>query len=178
MAELTQEQKQQVARWAKEGARLADIQKRIREELGISMTYMDARLLVIELGLELKDVARPAAKSPAPAPAPMPPPVPGRGGRAPAADVADSDEAADWGADEPQGGAGPGAVQVDVDRIMKPGSLVSGTVKFSDGTNATWALDQFGRLALGGTGPGYKPSQQDIMEFQVQLRKLLETRGF
>jgi hypothetical protein len=175
MAELTQEQKQQVARWAKEGARLADIQKRIREELGVSMTYMDARLLVIELGLELKDVARPVAKQPAPPPPPPPAPAAGRGGHAPA--DADADE--DWDAGEPEGGAGLGAaVQVDVDRIMKPGSLVSGTVKFSDGTNATWALDQFGRLALGGTGPGYKPSQQDVMAFQVQLRKLLETRGF
>jgi hypothetical protein len=171
MADLTQEQKQQVAQWAKEGARLADIQKRIREELGVSMTYMDARLLVIEMGLELKDVARPVAKPPA-----APAPVPGRAGPA-AASRGDAGD--DGDADEPEGDAGLGAaVQVEVDRIMKPGSLVSGSVKFSDGTNATWALDQLGRLALGGTGPGYKPSQQDIVEFQVQLRKLLETRGY
>jgi len=172
MAELTQEQKQQVAQWAKEGARLADIQKRIREDLGINMTYMEVRLLVIELGVALKDAVRPSKSPP-----PSPPPLPGKAERDVPGEAADVDD--DW----PAGGQGdaaglPSSVHVDVDRITKPGSLVSGSVNFSDGTKATWALDQFGRLMLGGTKPGYKPPQQDLMEFQVQLRKLLETRGY
>jgi hypothetical protein len=171
MADLTQEQKQKVAQWAKDGALLADIQKRIRDDLGISMTYMDVRLLVIELGLALKDTVRRAT------PPPQPPPVPVN------AEHDDFGEEAGVADARAAGGTGDSAglqspVQLEVDRITKPGSLVSGSVKFSDGTKATWALDQFGRLMLGGTKPGYKPPQQDLTEFQVQLRKLLETRGY
>ena len=67
---------------------------------------------------------------------------------------------------------------VTVDRIVKPGTLVSGNVTFSDGVGMGWGLDQFGRLALSGGKAGYKPSQQDLAAFQSQLRRVLEQKGF
>ena len=77
---------------------------------------------------------------------------------------------------EPMPGAG--GVSVDVDRIMRPGALVSGSVVFSDGVKATWALDQMGRLALGGTDKTYRPSAQDIQEFQTTIARELQKRGY
>ena len=120
--ELTPEQRQTIERWIKEGCGLSDIQKKLSAELGVSMTYMDVRLLVIDMGLKVKD------KVGAPAPA-MP------GGKT-----------VQGPADE--GPGSPSRLKVDVDRVTRPGSLVSGTVRFSDGVTASWMLDQFGRLAL------------------------------
>ena len=46
---LTAEQKQQVAGWFAAGASLDEIQKRVKAEFGIHMTYLDVRLMVAEL---------------------------------------------------------------------------------------------------------------------------------
>ena len=41
-----------------------------------------------------------------------------------------------------------------------------------------WTLDQFGRLALSGGEEGYKPSEEDVVEFQKQLDGALRGKGF
>jgi hypothetical protein len=38
-------------------------------------------------------------------------------------------------------------------------------------------LDQTGRPGLDPDTAGYRPSQEDIMEFQVQLRALIQQSG-
>jgi hypothetical protein len=65
-----------------------------------------------------------------------------------------------------------------MDSITLPGALVSGKATFSDGQTAIWMLDQTGRLGLDPDSPGYRPNQQDMMEFQVQLRNLMRSSGF
>ena len=80
------------------------------------------------------------------------------------------------GPDSPDSG-GTGGVAVTLDRIVKPGSVVSGTVRFSDGVSASWMLDQLGRLALDAGKPNYRPSPEDVQAFQVELRNLLQSRG-
>jgi hypothetical protein len=55
--------------------------------------------------------------------------------------------------------------------------LVSGKVTFSDGELGMWSLDQTGRPTLDFTTIGYQPSREDIMEFQQQLRALIEKSG-
>jgi hypothetical protein len=172
MPDLTPEQKKTITKWITEGASLADIQKRLREELGLSLTYIDVRLLVLDMGLSVKEKVRQAA--------PVGKDLGKAGSRAAEApeeddDAMDENEAA---APMPPDGAGARRVAVSLDRIVKPGALVSGTVTFGDGVTVGWALDQFGRLALTGGKPGYKPSQQDIMAFQSELRRLLEQKGF
>ena len=47
--ELTDSQKEAVAAWFAAGASLDEIQKRIKTEFGVHMTYLDVRLLVAEL---------------------------------------------------------------------------------------------------------------------------------
>lgn len=172
MAELTPEQKKTVAQWIQEGCSLADVQRRLRDELGTSLTYMDVRLLVIELGLSVREKSKPAA----------PAKDAGKAGDRAAAPQQDGQWDGDEGEDELPAvdapGAGGARVSVSLDRIVKPGALVSGTVSFSDGVSLGWALDQFGRLGLTGGKPGYKPSQQDLMAFQSELRRLLEQKGF
>ena len=74
--------------------------------------------------------------------------------------------------------AGSGAVKVEVDRLIKPGALVSGSVVFSDGVKAQWSLDQYGRLGLAGAKPGYRPSPADVQEFQQALQKELAKQGY
>ena len=46
---LSEEQKGIVAQWFAAGAGLAEIQKRISEEFGIDLTYLDVRLMVADL---------------------------------------------------------------------------------------------------------------------------------
>lgn len=147
--QLTVEQQAQVAAWVREGASLSDVQKRLAEELSISMTYMDVRFLVDDLDLTLAD----------------------KGPAQPTPDLSKSPE-------EQADAAASGTVSVDIDRVVRPGAVVSGNVTFSDGTKAEWYLDQMGRLGLAGVSESYQPSPDDLAEFQAQLQKALQSRGF
>lgn len=151
--ELNEVQKQSVAQWVRDGLGLSDIQKKIAEEIGIRMTFMDVRFLVIELGVDLHEPEAPREEERAAGD--LPPET------AESADVAP-----------------PGGVRVEVDRLVKPGAVVSGTVTFSDGATASWLLDQMGRLALDAADPEYRPSEEDVQAFQKELRTALQKRGF
>ncbi len=119
-----------------------DLQRRVKEEFDISLTYMDTRFLVLDLGINLVEamVEEPKIEE-KPAPTPT------------------------------------GLVSVTMDTLALPGALVSGKVEFSDGETAIWMLDQSGRPGLDPDTAGYRPSQPDVMEFQKQLRTLLESSG-
>lgn len=159
---LNNEQKQLVAQWVKEGCGLSEVQRRMTDQLKINLTYMDVRFLMIELGLDLQDKKSAAPVKDLSAAATPTPPA--------------AEEDALPGDLEPE--AMPGGVSVDIDRIVRPGALVSGSVVFSDGVKATWALDQAGRLALGGTDKTYRPSAADIQEFQMTIARELQKRGY
>ena len=147
--ELNDVQKQAVAEWVAEGLNLSDIQKRIKAELDISMTYMDVRFLVIDIGAEVKDKPEPVS--------------------------AKKDEDKPETANLEQGVSG---LAVEIDAITRPGAIVSGTVVFTDGIKASWYLDQSGRLALDAGEPGYKPSEGDLQVFQKKLASALKKKGF
>ena len=55
--------------------------------------------------------------------------------------------------------------------------MISGRVTFSDGQKAEWYLDQTGRLGLNASTPGYRPSKQDVMDFQMELERLAQSHG-
>ena len=163
---LTEQQKQDVRNWLAEGASLSDVQKRLREEHQVAMTYMDVRLMVLELGAPVKDK---------PQPKPVAAPAAADGGDAGEVGVAgEDDELPETAADAPAGG-----VSVSVDRVVQAGALASGTVTFSDGVTAKWMLDQMGRLGLSSVSkPGYRPSHEDVQAFQVELQNKLASRGY
>jgi len=123
---------------------MSDLQRHLKEQFGIAITYMDTRFLILDLGINLVE----ETKAPEKVEEPKAPP------------------------------AATGQVVVTMDTLTLPGALVSGRVTFSDGETAVWMLDQMGRPGLDPDTTGYRPSQEDIMEFQVQLRGLLQKSGF
>ena len=54
---LTSEHKEAVATWVAAGATLNEIQDRLKNELGVTLTFMDTRFLLSDLGLTLKPEA-------------------------------------------------------------------------------------------------------------------------
>lgn len=162
---LDDSQKQKVREWIEAGLKLSEIQDKLTKELGLKMTYMEVRFLIDDLGVKLKD-------KPKEAPANLSPPA-----AQPSQPVAAGQQPAAPGVPE-QPAAGAGKVSVTVDQITKPGALVSGKVTFSDGKSAEWYLDQMGRLGLAPKEQGYKPSQDDLMDFQAELQNELARLGF
>ncbi len=157
MSALTAEQRTQVARWVSEGATLSQVQERLRTELGLSMTYMDVRFLVDDLNLALVEKEEPKKAEEA------------------VADAAPAEPAAAAGAPPAQGA---GVVTVEVDTIAQPHAMVSGNVTFSDGEKADWYIDHQGRPGMAARTPGYRPTPQDITDFQVKLDAALRQAGY
>ena len=188
---LTAEQKQQVAGWFAAGASLDEIQKRVKAEFGIHMTYLDVRLMVAELPQPVEPEPEPPcapeagaqhesaeggpvageADPPGGAPAdstggaPRPEPPPGAPKRYDL-DAPDADE----------GKAVPD-VSVSVDTVVDPRFFASGDVTFSDGVTAKWYVSQDGRLGIDKAPEGYRPSPTDGVIFQQRLMEELRNRG-
>lgn len=156
---ITEEQRAAVRRWIEAGAGLADVQRRLKEEHGLSMTYLDVRFLVDDLDLSLKEPPR-------------------------AEDTTERLEAARQASpdspetpDAPMPPEGPARVRVTLDTVTRPHALISGRVTFSDGQGGEWHLDEMGRLAVNPSTPGYRPSQTDIMAFQIELQRMARSQG-
>lgn len=70
-------------------------------------------------------------------------------------------------------------VVVDLDDAMRPDTLVSGSVTFSDGITMGWQLSASGQLGLiPGDDPDYRPSPEDIQSFQSQLVEVFRKNGY
>jgi hypothetical protein len=189
---LTPEQKQTVSAWVAAGDNLSAIQKKLADQLKISLTYMDVRFLVDDLGLELKNAAPKADATDVTKGAAKPAAAPEKKGfldklkekvgvganddedEAPADDFAGEDDAAITAAPPP----GASTLKIEVDRLIRPGAVVSGTVTFSDGISGKWALDQAGRLMLETGRKDYRPSPADVQAFQRELSAQLQRHGF
>jgi len=160
---LNETQRQQIAAWLNDGAKLSEIQDRLAREFGLHLTYMEVRLLVDDLKLTPKDVE---PSLPAPPLVSAQPAAPPTGGPEREAELPGEQRAAS------------GEVSVTVDQIARPGAVVSGRVTFRDGQRADWYLDQMGRLGLIPQQQGYKPSPPDVQEFQMALQEELARMGF
>ncbi|GAA5124842.1 hypothetical protein JIN84_13230 [Luteolibacter yonseiensis] len=142
-SKLTQEQKEALKQWAAEGATMSDLQRRLKDDFDHTLTYMDTRFLILDLGIELIEEPKVVKKEEEEKPAPVP----------------------------------TGTVTTTMDTLTLPGALVSGKVTFSDGETGVWMLDQTGRPGLDPDTPGYRPTPEDIKEFQIQLRDLIQKSG-
>src|ERR1035441_10614725 len=165
---LDEAQRQKVVEWIGQGLKLSDIQNRLISEFHVTMTYMEARMLVDDLKLVPKDPEPVKPVESALAASAVPPAA---GARSPLAGP---------GAPMPNPGqpAGvPGKVTLSVDALTRPGAVVSGKVTFSDGTTAAWQLDQTGQLGLIAPQPGYRPPASDVQSFQVALEAELSKLG-
>jgi hypothetical protein len=120
------------------------------------MTYMDVRFLVDDLNLALVEKEEPKK--------PEEPVV--------------EDAAAEAAAPDVPTAQGAGVVTVEVDTIAQPHAMVSGHVTFSDGEKADWYIDHQGRPGMAARTPGYRPTPQDITDFQVKLDAALRQAGY
>ncbi len=146
---LSQEDKQAVASWVAEGASLAEVQRRLKDECGVSSTYMDVRFLVDDLQLQLKEQPKQSEA---------------------VERLAAAKQEGESARSEPPAGG----VSVTMDAITKPQALASGKVTFSDGETAEWMLDQTGRLGLNPAKAGYRPAEADIVAFQRELQRVAQ----
>lgn len=132
-----------------EGISLSDIQNEVNEKFQLSMTYMDIRILAA--GLDIDWQAKAAAK---------------------AEEEKKEEETAKEEAVPAEAPAAPadGRTVVEISKLMRPGTALSGSVKFASGSTADWYIDQTGRLGLENL-VGNQPTQEDIQQFQVELEK-------
>jgi len=128
------------------GATLSQIQTQLTQALAKPITYMEARFILDDLGLSLieKEVHHtPILNS-----------SPDQTGNDPAHCASSS-------------------VTVDVDPVQRLGTLASGRVTFKDGQSASWQIDEYGRLGIIPSQAGYRPSTEDMVEFQKRLQSIL-----
>lgn len=165
--------KQFVAGKLRDGVKLTDIQTLLVEEFECKMTFLELRLLAAEL----EDVdwsqfdpqeKKSAEKDAAPAAVP---------GAAPetAGEIADEMAAGSGDAEDvPPPAEGAGTTKVELSRLSRPGALAHGTVTFASGGSAEWLIDEMGRLGLDKVSG--QPTEDDLVEFQTELRKIFERR--
>lgn len=165
---LTPEQTQAVASWVAAGDNLSAVQKKLREEFNVSMTYMDVRFLVDDLELTLKDKPAPKADVNDVSKGPTPP--------EPTAEEADDTTEDD--AVPPAPGGGTVTVAVD-DVSLNPNAIASGSVTFSDGVTGKWIVDHSGRPGFTEISqPGYRPNPADAQAFMQELSRALQSKGY
>ena len=149
------ERDQLISRLLAEGHSLSDVQKILQDEYNIQLTYMDLRLISSELDVEWEEPEKEQAN--------------------PINNVIDKDSmSGDEGAGASWGNNGEGKTVIEVSKVVRPGAVVSGDVKFKSGARAEWHLDPLGRLGLNPTGGSDKPSEDDLKDFQIELQKALQ----
>ncbi|RZN87060.1 MAG: hypothetical protein EVB10_06450 [Verrucomicrobiaceae bacterium] len=151
VSDLSSEQVEMVKKWVAEGAQMADLQKRLKDDFGFNVTYMDTRFLSLDLALNFQvdeeesegpnDIENPEAQEEVD----LEPLVQDRE-----------------------------TVTVTLDQVARPGAMVSGTVTFSDGMKGLWLIDEMGRPSIDPDQPGYQPSEADLVSFQAELKGLLD----
>ncbi len=161
--EPTAEQKREIANWINQGVGLSDVQKRLNDDFGISMTYMDVRFLVDDLDLTIQDEDEPEPSKESDQ----------SGTSSEDSNISEEPQTTD---DSDLSGQ-LSAVSVTVDKVTRPGVMASGVATFSDGVDCPWYLDQFGRLGLMPKQEGYKPPDGDLEDFQKQLDAELRKTG-
>ena len=164
-SKLTDEQKEKLGEWADEAIGLSGIQKRVEQEFGFRMTYMDTRFLALDLGLDVKE---PGDDEPEEAVE----------DEVITEEVIQTPEQAAPPLSEDSPLNGPSNVSVSIDELVIPGAVISGKVTFSDGEKATWMIDQMGRFGVEPSTAGYQPNDSDMKSFQSQLSTMMRKKGY
>lgn len=138
-----------IAKLLEDGMSLSDLQKTLETKYGCKLTYMELRLISADLKVSWKRQDAERAKA--------------------MALEKDLSKAAAQAAET------PGATQVTISKLVRPGSVLSGEVTFKSGARAEWFVDQAGRLGLNPIGTA-QPDKEDIQDFQVELQKAVQNR--
>lgn len=130
----------------KAGKTLPEIQQLIGEKFDRKMTFLEVRLMASEL----KDIDWQEEEP------------------AEADDTPDQEAQPDH--DALSEANTPGGCVVEMSKLVKPGAVAHGSVKFPSGVTADWSVDQLGRLGLSNNSG--KPDEDDIKAFQKELQRL------
>lgn len=130
-----------------ENVSLSDIQTMVNEKFNAHMTFMDIRILASELEVDWRSEAE----------------------KNPPAEEEKAEEKAENTENI------PGKTTVELNKIVRPGALASGSVHFASGVYAEWYIDNSGRMGLDKVTGG-KPTEQDIEDFQVEMQKIFSER--
>lgn len=147
---LTEDQVSKIRSWAESGDGVPEIQKKLRDEFDIRVTYLETRFLLEDLKIELLPTPEPEPKK---------------------------EEEPD-GVDEEVEEAVEGAVKMSVDSLLRPGAIISGKADFGGGKVVSWWLDQMGRLGMDAGDPDFRPSEEQVLSFQTELQKVLRKNGY
>ena len=138
--------KEMLAALLAEGVSLSDAQNQINQQLEQKLTFMDIRIIASTLDVDWK-----------------------KGDPHPVKSEEEKSEEFAENADNPVDGSQSKTV-VEISKLMRPGTALSGSVKFASGSSADWYIDATGRLGLENL-VGEKPTPEDIREFQMELER-------
>ena len=129
------------------GTSLSDVQKMLADQHGITLTYLDLRLIAADLNVDWQkqEVKKPKKQEPA--------------------------------TDLSAAAAPPSGTSITVHKVVRPGASMSGEVTFASGAEAEWLVDNFGRLSLTQRPGSAKPDEEDLREFQTELQRKLTGQG-
>lgn len=137
--------KQIVGRHLNEGMTLNEIHKVLADEHKVKMTFMELRILSAEL--EDMDWSKFDPKKEA---------------------EPDEDEVQELTGDI------EGGTQIEMNKVQPPGAMMSGSVVFLSGIRGSWYIDQYGALGLDLEDENQEPTEEDMEDFQITLRKKLQ----
>ncbi|MBN1864497.1 MAG: hypothetical protein JW808_06315 [Victivallales bacterium] len=142
-----EEIKKIVAGLLNNGETLNSILKILSSEHKVPMTFLELRLLASEM----EEIDWTKTEEPDPKP--------------------EKDKGDDISSDGELADASAGKTVVEINRLARPGLAMHGSVKFASGASAGWILDQMGRFGFEKTKGS--PTQEDIQDFQRELKKAL-----
>lgn len=143
--DLNREQKEALVSWLKDGLTLSKLQKKMVASFSLHITYMELRLLLDDLNIDLKEyeVEKPSQKT------------------------------SSHNSLESIGQNSSSGVSVYVEKIARPGALISGTVTFSDEKSIEWQLDSIGQLGLISADQEYQPPGDDMPIFEEKIKEAI-----
>ena len=158
---LSDDQISTIKAWAESGDVLADIQRKMNDDMEIKVTYLETRFMLEDLKIELLPEPEPEPEE--------------EDSTEEASPEAEDGEAADDPADEKIPTEDEAVVSID--KIQKPGALISGKVTFAGGLTTPWWLDQMGQLGMEPFDEDFKPSEAQLMSFQKELQAAIQKSG-
>ena len=178
LKDLSDDQKASIREWAAKGAGLDEMHTRMRDEMGLRLTFMDARFLVADLEIEFDEEEEEVVEEPPAAAEPAPAATPATA-EAPAVPVHDIDDVKDVLPEGDETIPPMPQVTVEISDIAAPGAMARWYRRFwhtdkpQSGPWMKWV-----RLGLNPTNEGFEPSELEAMAFQQELQRVAQTRGF
>lgn len=135
-----------VSKLLSDGIKLPEIQEILKKEYKTPMTFLDLRILAAEL----EDVDWKSHD--------------------PTKD--EQNEESDDKSPEP----GDGTTTIEISKLIRPGAIANGSVKFGSGATADWMLTHMGQLSLDNNVG--EPTPEDLQDFQTKLQEELSQSRF